>query len=139
MSHKSSVNLKVNDKEALKRALDNLGFKYSEGKQVTKGQYGVEENVEIRLEGYKNKSGGSNLTAIGFAKNKDGTYQCTGDFWGLNDSKGKKITEESFSQALNQRYSYEKIQSELVTNGFTIDSDFVNDKGEIEIEATIWV
>lgn len=94
MSHKTELKTKLNNKQFLLKALDNMGFNYIEGQNLTtKSRYGVREKVDILITGNKKNNYSDN--PIGFKKETDGTYTAVGDFYGLRDQEGKSISARS--------------------------------------------
>lgn len=95
MSHKTEIKTELNNKHYLTKALDDLGFSFREAEEgqklVTKGRYGVHEEVDILVEsnGKINYNG-----AVGFRKNTDGTYTAVGDFYGLRTAEGRAVSAE---------------------------------------------
>lgn len=126
MSHKSTVSTKINNIDSLKKALDRLNIKYTEGSAKTKGNYGVHEDVDLIINQY-----GSNSVndAVGFKKQKDGTYQATGDFYGMRDDKGRSIDPNTFKNRVENAYNFEEINNRYGQVGFNCvnqDIDFSN-------------
>lgn len=92
MSHKTEIETELKSKKYLTKALEALGFKYTEAVEgqtlTTKGHYSVHEEVDILIEG----NGNINYDgAVGFRKKPDGTYTAVGDFYGLRTKEGKGL------------------------------------------------
>lgn len=137
MSHKTSINTKISNKESLKNALNKLNINFVEGDLKTKGNYGVHEDVDILLKDYN----GTNLNdAVGFKKQKDGNYQFTGDFYGLYDNKGKTLNEKNFTDRVTNAYNFEELNSKLGSMGFISDStnlDFTQNQINFVMQRTV--
>lgn len=133
MSHKTEVKTKLNNISYITKALDELGIKYKvaeEGKQLeTRGHYNVREKVEILI----TEVNGKTTDAIGFQKQSDGTYACTGDFYGVGISKEtlrSKTTTKAKKLETNDR---------LMQLGFNLESENDNNSDELELTFTRWV
>lgn len=115
MSHKSIVDTKMKNKNSILKALNKLGITYKEGNLKTKGNYGVNENVDILLEDYK----GVNLNnAVGLKKDEKGNYKMIGDFYGLRDNNNNRLDETEFSERITNAYNYEELNPKLGNIGF---------------------
>jgi len=133
MSHKSSIATKLDNVSYITRALDELGVKYKlakEGKQfTTKGDYNVHEKVDLIITEIDGKSTNE---AVGLVKSKDGTYECTGDFFNVKWTE-KKLRNFTTTQA-------KKIETNdrLIDLGFEV-SDTQNNDEELELTYSRWV
>jgi hypothetical protein len=132
MSHKTEVKTKLDNLNYIKKALDDMNIKYNiaeEGKTLqTRGQYNVKENVEILI----TEVNGKRTDAIGFQKQEDGTYSCTGDFWGL------PITKEELRNRTTTGAKKLEANDLLMQQGYTLD-DTVENANELELTFTRWV
>jgi len=130
MSHKSTIKMKISDKDSLLDALKSMGIEYEVASATNalkvNSSYGVKADVDVRL---KQDSHGSKMTSVGFKKNADGTYEAVGDFYEVSRAKtkeGESLSESQFKKTVSKRYSYFKAISELTKNGFTMASDVTN-------------
>lgn len=135
MSHKTEIKTELNNKEYLKKALDKLGFKYTESKNgevvQTQGRYGVHEEVDIRIDGTQSK----NLSgAVGFKENTDGTYTAVGDFYGLTNDQGERLTEQKLKGVVTGYSKDAEINESMMNLGFTLeDDDWKVEDGKIKV------
>ena len=136
MSHKSTVKMKINDKAALLSALDQMGLKYEVAATTnglnTKSRWGVNVKVDVLL---KADSKNSNMQAVGFVKNEDGTYEASGDFMEINSAKtiqGESLNEIAFKKSTSKHYAYAKAVQDLSNLGYGMQQD-VTDWKEQEI------
>lgn len=133
MSHKTEIKTELTNRTYLKKALTKLGFTFTEaeaGKKIqTTSQFrGSNSGVDIRLDKHKNKSlGGS----IGFRENKDGTYTCVGDFWGLSFENGERMTMEKLKNKVTARSKEAEINDHLVQLGFEINQAATTNKNGV--------
>lgn len=140
MSHKTTVQVDIKDFNTLKGCLDGLGFTYEEAKpgeeMHTSSRWGVREQVDLRLTGYKGKGRNSSLKAIGFKKNSNGTFTATGDFYGLVDAHGKPITADRMRKQIKTRYTIRKVMTEMRKQGYRAvkNKAGVADNGKIKIK-----
>jgi len=98
MSHWTKVTTKISDVDALKKALTRMGLEFQEGDfEIT--QYGTTEKAELRLD-----------DAVGFSKQKDGTFAMVGDFWHSKNPKLKKYYSNTgtFSKEMENAYAIEE-------------------------------
>lgn len=121
MSHFTTIKTKIIDKEYLKKALNELGYSYEEGKFKCSGFGGQETEVEIKV---KQKEG------YDFGFRKEGqVYVLVGDWWGIKD-----IDKDEFVNQLTQLYAYHLVKNQLVSKDFTLVEEKVDEKGTIEIK-----
>ena len=133
MSHRTQVTTKLEKKNYILRALDEMGFKYKvadeENGLVTKGRYSVHEKVDILITEANDRS---TTDAIGFQKQKDGTYTAIGDFYGL------RVSETSLRNLTTTNALKIETNDELMKLGFTMDNVKENNE-EVELTFTRWV
>lgn len=123
----------------MKKALDKLGFKYTEvkpGQELeTKGNYGIHEKVDIRIEGNGNQNYSG---AIGFKKNTDGTYTAVGDFYGLRTQDGQNVSDVFLKNEVTASAKQSEISERLLAMGFAQET-CKEDSKSIEMTMTRWV
>lgn len=140
MSHKATIKMKINDRATLCQTLDSLGVQYqiadnTNGLKIT-SRYGVQANVDVLL---KKDAHGSNMQAVGFKKNEDGTYEAVGDFYEIGQAKtkeGERLDQNSFKDAIGKRYTYYKAINQLTQLNFSMAQDVTNFK-ENELQFTM--
>ena len=69
MSHWTKVKTKIKDMTALQNALKRMGLEFQVG-NFSISQYGTTEKAEVKLD-----------DAVGFSRQKDGTFSMVGDFY----------------------------------------------------------
>lgn len=141
MSHKSSIATKISNREFLKRALSKIGFNFTEAKAgekiKTQGHYGVNEDVDIRIEGIGNKNYDG---AIGFVENKDGTFTATGDFYDLRDENNNALNMSSLAGIVTGYSNEAQIGDYLSNIGFTIaPEDVKKEDNTLKLQYRRWV
>jgi hypothetical protein len=132
MSHKATIKMKINDRATLCQTLDSLGVQYQvadnvNGLKIT-SRYGVQANVDVLL---KKDVNGSNMQAVGFKRNEDGTYEAVGDFYEISGAKtkdGERLDQNSFKDAIGKRYTYYKAINQLTQLNFSMGQDVANFK-----------
>ncbi len=131
MSHFTTVKAKIHDLVALKKALDDLGYTYTEaegGQAVVRGYQGDTTSAALSIHASKTYDIGVQVTPEG--------VDLVADWWGVETTRG--VTEEEFVQQVQQRYSYHKVMSELEKRGYTIVSEEENADQQIRIKVRSW-
>ena len=130
MSHFTKVQTKIIDLVALKRALDELGWKYTQNEQgvTVRGYRGQTTKAEICIDMGKYD--------IGVVKTEDGTYELVADWWGVETTKG--IKEEEVVKEINAKYAYQRVVAAVEEQGYTIDTNKVSADGTIKLSVSKW-
>ncbi len=133
MSHFTTVETKINDLVALKRACEDLGLVVEEGTQnqlaTVKGWRGATQQAEMSI----------HVTGkydIGVRQNADGTYALSADWWGIEEETEQK--QEVLQNKLIQRYAFHKAKTEAEKQGFSIDEESVEKDGTIKLTVSRW-
>jgi len=133
MSHFTKCDLKLNSLEAVKKALDDLGWAYTEAEAevgaTVRGWRGqtLEAAMSINMGKYD----------VGVVKNEDGSYHLTADWWGVETTKG--LSEEEFKNKLNHRYSYHRVVQACEDKGYSFEEEVNEEDGSIKLVARKWV
>lgn len=130
MSHFTKVATKINDLTALKKALDQLGWKYThaEAGVVVRGYQGQTMKAEIAIDMGKYD--------VGVVKQEDGTYSLEADWWGVETTRGLK--EEEVAKELNAKYAYQRVVAAVEEQGYTIDTNAVQADGTVKLSVSKW-
>ncbi len=132
MSHFTKVATKINDLVALKKALDQLGWKYQHAEQgqsvVVRGYKGATMNAEMSINMGKYD--------IAVLKQEDGTYTLEADWWGIETTRGVK--EEEAVKQLNHAYAYQRVVAAVEDQGYQIDQNAVQKDGTIKLSVSKW-
>ncbi len=130
MSHFTTVQTKIKDLVALKAALKDLGYSFTEAEQgvEVRGYLGQKELAEMSIHASKTYD-------VGVKKTVDG-YELVADWWGVETTRG--VTQEAFVKAVTQRYAYHKVLSEVARRGYTIETDEVSTDQTISITVRKW-
>jgi hypothetical protein len=132
MSHFTKCEMKITNLVALKRALEDLKFKFAEST--------AEQAVEVR--GWKGQKMHAEMTIdmgkydIGVVKNENGTFDLVADWWGVETTQG--ITEKEFSEQLNQRYAYQRVVIACEEQGYQMEEQKNTEDGSIQLVAKKW-
>jgi hypothetical protein len=133
MSHFTKCELKMTNLGALKKALDELGYKYTaaeaQQKAMVRGWRGQAEEAEISIDMGKYD--------IGVVASGQGTYDLTADWWGVETTKG--ITEEEFRDTLYQKYQYHNVLQACEDKGYTVEEELNEEDGTIQLVVRKWV
>jgi len=130
MSHFTKVATKINDLIALKRALDQLGWKYKHAEQgvEVRGWRGQKSTAELAIDMGKYD--------IGVIKQEDGTYCLEADWWGIETTRGVK--EEEVVKEVNAKYAYQRVVAAVEEQGYTIDQNAVQADGTVKLTVSKW-
>ena len=130
MSHFTKVATKINDLVALKKALDQLGWKYTHNEQgvTVRGYRGQTLSAELSIDMGKYD--------IGVVKTEEGTYELVADWWGVETTKGLK--EEEVAKEINAKYAYQRVVAAVEEQGYTIDTNAVQADGTIKLGVSKW-
>ncbi|MGI0482063.1 DUF1257 domain-containing protein [Geminocystis sp. CENA526] len=121
MSHFTRLKTKIVEKEYLKQALIDLGYKYQEGNVQVNGYSGNRTNAELKI-----FTSNPNYD-IGFQKQGD-NYEIVADWWGIRD-----IQQAQFVKTLNQKYAYHATKAKLEEQGFSLVSEEVEEGNQIHL------
>ena len=121
MSHFTRLKTKIVEKEYLKQALIDLGYKYQEGNVQVNGYSGNRTNADLKI-----FTSNPNYD-IGFQKQED-NYEIVADWWGIRD-----IQQAQFVQTLNQKYAYHAAKSKLEEQGFSLVSEEIEEGNQIHL------
>ena len=130
MSHFTKVATKINDLVALKKALDQLGWKYKQNEQgvEVRGWRGQTTRAEIAIDMGKYD--------VGVVKQEDGTYALEADWWGVETTKG--LTEAEVVKEVNQKYAYQRVVAAVEEQGYSIDTNQVQADGSVKLSVSKW-
>ena len=123
MSHFTSIKVQFKNKEILKRILVAQGHEVLENTYV-RGYRGnrVRADLVVRR---------SNGYDIGFRQQGD-SLEMIADFWGTG------VSAEAFLAPIRQAYTREQLLATAVEKGFTVESESVDEKGQIRIVLGRW-
>ena len=132
MSHFTKVQTQINDLVALKKALDQLGWKYRE----------AEQGQGVTVRGYRGQTTEAELCIdmgkydIGVVKTETGNYELVSDWWGVETTKG--LTEAEIVKDLNAKYAYQRVVAAVEEAGYTIDTNKVAEDGTVKLSVSKW-
>lgn len=123
LSHFVKCKTEVKDLNLLKKALDHLGWKFTEG-NFKVSQYGTTEKAEILLAKDNNES---DRNAVGLSMQEDGTWAMVGDpYHAPYDHPLRKYynRNKQFANDLGLAYAIVEAKERLEENGFeAVDND----------------
>lgn len=127
MSHFSKIKTIITDKEALIKALNDVGFKNVEVSDTAQHLYGFQgderpQTAEIII---RRKFVGRLSNDIGFKKQEDGTFEAV-----ISDYDTRRFN-QVWLDKLSQRYSYHVTKTVLATQGFSILEEKEQENGVI--------
>lgn len=125
MSHVSSIDLEINDLQALEKMCKEMGLTFVKDKKTYTwygrfmGDYPLAKGMKVEDLGkcsHAIKVPGS-AYEIGVCKQKDGTFRLTYDFWGPGKIISDKLGHDL--EKLKQMYATNKIEIEAKRKGYT--------------------
>ncbi len=130
MSHFTTVQTQIKDLVALKAALKDLNYAFTEAEQgvEVRGYLGAKERAGISIHASKTYDIGLKQTTTG--------YEFVADWWGVEITRG--VTEEAFVKAVTQRYAYHKVKNELTARGYSFETDEVKSDQTISLKVRKW-
>ncbi|MFM7313051.1 MAG: DUF1257 domain-containing protein [Cyanobium sp.] len=128
MSHFSTIQTELRDRDALVAALGDLGFSPSGDPQSVRGYRGQQVTAELVI---RQEQGGD----IGFRLNPgSGCYELVADL----DLWRQTVPVERFLSQLNQRYALRTILAATAEEGFQVSEQIQQHDGCIELVVTRW-
>ncbi len=130
MSHFTKVETQINDLVALRKALEQLGWKYQHDEQgcVVRGYKGQTLKAEMSIDMGKYD--------IGVVKTENGMYELVADWWGVETTKG--LTEQEVAKEINSKYAYQRVVAAVEAEGYTIDTNQVKADGTVQLNVSKW-
>lgn len=128
MSHFSTIQTELRDRDALLGALGDLGYDASQEAQAVRGYRGQEVTADLAI---RQEQGGD----IGFRLNPEsGCYELVADL----ELWRQPVPVERFLSQLNQRYALRTILAATVEEGFQVSEQTQQLDGSIELVVTRW-
>lgn len=128
MSHFSTIQTELRDRDALLAALGELGYDASDESKTVRGFQGQQVSAELAI---RQDQGGD----IGFRLNPDsGCYELVADL----DLWRQPVPVERFLSQLNQRYALRAILAASADEGFQVSEQTQQRDGSIELVVTRW-
>ena len=130
MSHFTKVATKINDLIALKKALEQLGWKYraADGGVEVRGWRGQTTRAALAIDMGKYD--------VGVVQQADGTYALEADWWGVETTRGLK--EDEILKEVNAKYAYQRVVAAVEEQGYTVDENAVQADGSVKLTVSKW-
>ena len=122
MSHFTRIRTQLHDLDAVRRALEDLGYTVGEGSARGFGSQQVAADLVVRLDGSFD---------IGFQKTKSG-IEMVADFWGI------RINREEFLQQITQRYAHITVLDQAEKQGFQVVAEETLEDGSVRLVMQRW-
>ena len=133
MSHFTKCALKMTNLAAIKKALADLNYKFTEAEQgqtaTVRGYRGDKLQAAISID--------MGRYDVGVIDNQDGTYDITADWWGVETTKG--VSEEEFKNQLSQKYQYYNVKQACEDKGYSVEEEVNEEDGSIRLVVRKWV
>lgn len=127
MSHLTTLDVKLDNFEALKKAVVDMGFTYDATEHVMHTNYGQSEKVALQILSKQGKR-----IPLGFKQNADGTYSIRADWWDV------PIQQEQFGKDVKTYHSKNKVIDVAAEKGYTLDeSKWVEKDGKKVLQLTM--
>ena len=133
MSHFTKCELKLNNLQAIKKALQDLALSFQE----------AEQGATVTVRGYR----GDTLQGVmcinmgqydvGVVDAGNGQFDLVADWWGVETTKG--ISEEEFKSMLNRRYAYHNVLQACEGKGYTVEEEVNEEDGTVQLVVRKWV
>ncbi len=130
MSHFTKVQTQINDLACLKKALDQLGWKWQhdEAGVTVRGWRGATMKAEMSIDMGKYD--------VAVVKAENGSYELVADWWGIETTRG--ITEQEVAKEINGKYAYQRVVAAVADAGYTIDENAVQKDGSVKLSVSKW-
>ncbi len=130
MSHFTKVQTRINDLACLKKALDQLGWKWQhdEAGVTVRGWRGATMKAEMSIDMGKYD--------VAVVKAENGSYELVADWWGIETTRG--ITEQEVAKEINGKYAYQRVVAAVADAGYTIDENAVQKDGSVKLSVSKW-
>ena len=134
MSHFTSIKTQIKDKQALIKALNDVGFKNLEIHDTAQSLYGYEgdvrpETAEVII---RRQYIGSSSNDIGFKLQENGEYQAI-----ISEYDRHRYNQQWLGKVM-QRYGYYTLVNSAQEQGFTIEEDEVMEDGTVRVVVAGW-
>lgn len=134
MSHFTSIKTQIKDKEALVKALADVGFNNIEVHETAKSLYGFQgdvrrETAEVII---RRQYIGSSSNDIGFKLQEDGQYQAI-----ISEYDRHRYNQQWLGKVM-QRYGYYTLVNSAQEQGFTVEEDEVMEDGTVRVVVARW-
>lgn len=124
MSHFTTIKTQIKDIEILEKSLYELGYDEIKKNNIIRGYLGNKESADLVIK----KNNGYD---IGFKKEGQ-VYNIVADFWGVKEKQ------EVFTQKVMQKYSYNVVKQEALSQGFNISEEISQKDGTIKLVVQRW-
>jgi len=136
MSHKTDVKTKLNNKQYVIKALQNLGYKIEvaeEGKKLTTRGYYSNTKSDVDILITETPNGKTTHNEIGLQEQEDGTFVCTGDYYFASGVSAQLLTNNLTVEAKK-----EEVNDRLMALGFQMNPTINEENGEVELTFERW-
>jgi hypothetical protein len=130
MSHFTKVQTQINDLVCLKKALDQLGWKYThdEAGVTVRGWRGATMKAEMSIDMGKYD--------VAVVKAENGSYELVADWWGIETTRG--ISEQDVAKEINAKYAYQRVVAAVEEAGYSIEENAVQKDGTVKLSVSKW-
>ncbi len=135
MSHFTCIKTQIKNRDALVKALADIGFKEVEVHETAQHLYGYQGDVRAQTAELiiHRKYLGSASNDIGFKRQEDGQFEAI-----ISEYDRHKYSQD-WLNALTQRYGYHALIATAPAQGFTVEEEQTLEDGTIRVVVARWV
>lgn len=123
MSHFTTIKVQIKNGEVLRQSLEELGYQVK-CNTVVRGYRGDTTQAEYVIRQNNNYD-------LGFRRNGE-NYELVADFWGAN------INQQTFVNALTQKYAHKTLMATVQNQGFSIEEEEILEDGTVRVVVGRW-
>jgi hypothetical protein len=129
MSHFTTIRTQITDTDALVKALADVGFDEVEAHQTAQNLSGYQGDLRSQTAEVivRRQHIGRASNDIGFKRQDDGTFEAI-----ISEYDRKKYSQQ-WLERLTQRYAYHAAMAKLEEQGFTLNTEEVEEGGRIHL------
>ena len=135
MSHFTCIKTQIKNRDALVKALADIGFKEVEVHETAQHLYGYQGDVRAQTAELiiRRKYLGSASNDIGFKRQKDGQFEA------IISEYDRHRYSQDWLNGLTQRYGYHALMATVPAQSFTVEEEQTLEDGTIRVVVTRWV
>lgn len=135
MSHFTCIKTQIKHRDALIKALADVGFKNVEVHETAQHLYGYQGDVRKQTAEViiRRQDIGAYSNDIGFKRQEDGQFEAI-----ISEYDRHKYSQE-WLNGLTQRYGYHTLMATAPTQGFTVEEEETLEDGTIRVVVARWV
>ncbi len=135
MSHFTCIKTQIKNRDALVKALADIGFKEVEVHETAQHLYGYQGDVRAQTAEViiRRKYLSSASNDIGFKRQEDGQFEA------IISEYDRHRYSQDWLNGLTQRYGYRALMATAPAQGFTVEEEQTLEDGTIRVVVARWV